>query len=40
MDMGSTHAGAIEAIYHKKMEQREFQTKYENVLDLFEEMDR
>ena len=40
MDMGSTHAEAIEAIYHKKMEQREFQAKYENLFDLFEEMDR
>ena len=40
MDDGSTHADAIEAIYHKKMEGKEFQVKYENLFDLFEEMDR
>ena len=40
MDDGSTHADAIEAIYHKKMEEKEFQAKYENLVDVFEEMDR
>ena len=40
MEDGSTHADAIEAIYHKKMEQKEFQVKYENLFDVFEEMER
>ena len=40
MEDGSTHADAIEAIYHKKMEEKEFQSRYENLFDLFEEMDR
>ena len=40
MGVGSTHVEAIEAIYNTKMETKEFRAKYENLFDLFEEMDR
>ena len=37
---GTSHADAIEATYNEKMEKEEFQGTYEQLVDIFEEMDR
>ena len=40
MGDGTSHADAIESIYNDKMESKEFQGSYEQLVDLFSEMDR
>ena len=40
MEDGTSHADAIESIYNDKMETKKIQGSYEQLVDLFAEMDR